>query len=105
MSQQVDQDRREQEQVLEYQLLWRNKFLTSDCRSLEDMIAAFQSALETLKSMQTRGVKLREDGGVADDYATLITADPAVASEFGFERFDIDGEDDSDLEFDEFIIN
>jgi hypothetical protein len=85
MSEALKQNRAATDQVVEHELLWRNKWLTAHARSIDDMITALQKAVDTLKLMRWMGVSLRDDGGAADDYATLITNDPSVAQELGFE--------------------
>lgn len=66
-----------------YSLLWRNKFLTTDCKSLSEMQAALAEAADQLGKMAADGVAL--EGGVEDDYAELVTTDPKVAKKYGME--------------------
>ncbi|HEX4073319.1 MAG TPA: nucleotidyl transferase AbiEii/AbiGii toxin family protein [Planctomycetaceae bacterium] len=68
-----------------YLTLWRNKFLTIDANSLDEMIARLQDATRTLEAMRADGVTLDPDGGTGDDYAHLITTDPQVAKKYGME--------------------
>lgn len=68
-----------------YELIWRNKWLTAEAHSLDDMINALQDAADDLRAMKARGVVLADTGTVCDDYAYLETSDPEVAKEFGFE--------------------
>jgi hypothetical protein len=65
-----------------YLALWRNKFLTTDAKSLDGMIAALRDAVETLESMRADGVILEPGGGTGDDYAHLVTTDPDVARKY-----------------------
>ena len=65
-----------------YMRLWRNKFLTTDAKSLDEMIAILRGAVETLESMQADGVFLEPDGGTADDHARLVTTDPDIARKY-----------------------
>lgn len=65
-----------------YMTLWRNKFLTTEAKSLDEMIAILRGAVETLESMKADGVVLDPDGGAADDYAHLVTTDPDVARKY-----------------------
>jgi hypothetical protein len=69
-----------------YELTWRNKFLTTHVTTFDEMIDALQEAVDELRAMRAAGVELADNGGVVDDYATLVTSDPAVAERFGFER-------------------
>ena len=65
-----------------YIRLWRNKFLTVDARSLDEMISILQDATDILKKMRDDGVTLDPDGGTSDDYAYLVTTDPEVARRY-----------------------
>lgn len=68
-----------------YVLLWRNKWLTSEAKTIDDMILALHSAAATLTEMRDAGVSLDPGGGTADDYAHLVTTDPLVAERYGLE--------------------
>ena len=65
-----------------YMLLWRNKFLTLEAKSLDEMVDSLQAAAEQLRNMRADGVVLEPDGGTADDYARLVTNDPDVARKY-----------------------
>lgn len=65
-----------------YVRLWRNKFLTADARSIDDMISVLQDAGETLRQMRDDGVTLDAAGGTSDDYAYLVTTDSEVAKKY-----------------------
>lgn len=70
-----------------FRTTWRNKFLTVDAESIEDMIQGLQDAADTLRAMKDAGIVLDKDGnGVSDDYAQLVTTDPEVAEKFGLEE-------------------
>jgi hypothetical protein len=78
-----------------YVTLWRNKWLTAEAESIEDMIEGLQSAAETLRSMRADGVTLDAEGGTADDYAHLVTTDPGVAKKYDMhDETEFWGEDD-----------
>ena len=77
-----------------YSLIWRNKWLTTDANTIDEMIAALEAAVAELRAMRDAGVQL--EGGAEDDYACLITDDPAVAAQYGFE------EEDEPFEADDF---
>ena len=66
-----------------YMLVWRNKFLTAEAQSLDEMISSITVAAKTLKAMQADGVILDPEGGTADDYAYLVTTDQGVAKKYG----------------------
>lgn len=65
-----------------YVTLWRNKWLTSEAKSIDEMIALLQDATRTLEAMRRDGVLLEDDGATADDYAHLVTTDPDVAKKY-----------------------
>jgi hypothetical protein len=69
-----------------YVQTWRNKRLTADAKSLDDMIGSLQQAVADLQAMKAAGVTLDQTDGLADDYAplVLVTDDPAVAERLGF---------------------
>lgn len=62
--------------------LWRNKFLTTDAQSLDEMIANLREAVTTLQAMREDGVTLELHSGAADDYAYLVTSSPDVARKY-----------------------
>jgi hypothetical protein len=66
--------------------IWRNKFLTTDAKSLAEVISKLGGAVDQLKAMQRDGVVLDEEGGTADDYALLVTDDVAIAKKYGMEE-------------------
>lgn len=65
-----------------YVMLWRNKWLTAEAKSLEDMVEGLKSAADTLRSMLGDGVTLDLTAGTSDDYAYLVTTDPVVAKKY-----------------------
>jgi hypothetical protein len=66
-----------------YMLLWRNKFLTVDAKTLGEMARKLREAAAELEAMHATG-KVTLEGGVDDDYAELVTTDLEVAKRFGF---------------------
>ena len=60
----------------------RNKWLTADAKSLEDVIAGLQSAADKLREMFADGVTLDPGRGTSDDYAYLVTSDPVIAKKY-----------------------
>ena len=68
-----------------YELLWRNKWLTSEAKSFDEMISMLRVAADELEAMQRDGVQLDlERGGMEDDYASLTTTDHVIAEKYGF---------------------
>jgi hypothetical protein len=63
--------------------IWRTKLLTIEAKTLEELIAGLRGAAETLEAMRKDGVTLDPAGGTADDYALLVTSDPAIAKKYG----------------------
>lgn len=68
-----------------YVLLWRNKWLTSEAQSVENMVAMLREAADQLEAMKKDGVLLDTEGGTSDDYATLVTTDEQVAQKYGMQ--------------------
>lgn len=66
-----------------YITLWRNKWLTAQAETLDEMIMSLKGAARDLDSMRRDGVVLEEGDGTADDYALLVTTDPDVAKKYG----------------------
>lgn len=64
-------------------LLWRNKWLTAEAKTLDDMIAALHQAAELIAEMKRDGVQLESQAGAADDYVYLTTTDPDIARKYG----------------------
>jgi hypothetical protein len=62
--------------------IWRNKFLTLEATSLEEMITSLERAAGTLRAMLADGVRLDPQGGISEDYAYLVTADPEIAKKY-----------------------
>jgi hypothetical protein len=78
-----------------YVRLWRNKFLTVEAKSLDEMIAGLESATEELLQMRADGVVLDPEGGTADDHAQLVTTHPDVARKYDMhEESEFFGEDE-----------
>ena len=67
--------------MAKYTLIWRNKFLTTKAKTVEEMGEILCSGGQVLLEMAGEGVKLV--GGQEDDYACLTTDDPEVAGRFG----------------------
>lgn len=84
-----------------YVTTWRNKWLTAEARSIQDMIDQLRAAADQLEQMQRDGVSLEDDGGVGDDYAHLVSTDPKIAEKYGLvDEFDSWGTGD-EVELDE----
>ena len=80
-----------------YIRLWRNKFLTIDAQDIDEMIAAYEAAAETLANMRDDGITLDPTGGTSDDYAYLVTTDPDMAKKYDMhEESEFLGDDDID---------
>jgi hypothetical protein len=69
-----------------YETLWRNKWLTSEAKTIEEMISSLRAAAAHLDEMRKAGVILEDHGVAGDDYATLVTTDPEVAKRFEMEE-------------------
>lgn len=79
-----------------YTRLWRNKFLTLYVTSLDEMVVALTDAAAELQAISATGKVTLDSGGVADDYAVLLTDDPDVAQQFGFTQEDESTEEDNE---------
>ncbi len=91
------------EKVKIYESIWRNKFLTIDATTLDEMIAGLQGAVYELTAMRDAGIVLETN---SDDYAFLTTTDAELAKKFGFEEkedFDEEDEDFEDIDFDDIV--
>jgi hypothetical protein len=87
------------EKQVRYSTLWRNKWLTSDAKTLEDMEVCLREAAEQIGRFKDAGFLLDADGG-PDDYMTIYTHDKALAERFDMEEDEFWGEEDEE-EFDE----
>jgi len=65
-----------------YVMLWRNKWITAEAKSIEDMVEALRASTMLLQSMKADGVTLDVHGGTEDDYAYLVTTDPQIAKKY-----------------------
>ena len=84
-----------------YVQLWRNKFLTIEAKSIDEMIENLQDASDMLRKMRDDGVTLDTHGGTADDYAQLVTTDPDIARKYDMHdesEFWDNGESESEVE-------
>ena len=85
-----------------YVMTWRNKWLTAEAKSMQDMISMLRKAANDLEEMHKNGVVLEDNGGIGDDYAHLVTTDAKVAEKYGlveeseYWEMDNDGEDAED---------
>jgi hypothetical protein len=77
------------EQTKTFERTWRNKWITNDATSPDEMIAAYRNAIEEIEALKAAGVEFDFDNA-HDDYIELYTDDPKVADEFGFNDFDED---------------
>jgi hypothetical protein len=79
--------------------LWRNKWLTANAKNIDEMIALLSGAADELRAMKADGILLDPEEGTSDDYAYLVTDNPAVAAKYGMEdERDLWGDDDADTD-------
>ncbi len=80
-----------------YIMIWRNKWMTSEAKSIDDMLAIYRETAHLLEQMIRDGVVLEDNGSVGDDSAHLVTTDPKIAEKYGFieesEYWDQDSDD------------
>ena len=81
-----------------YQTIWRNKFLTSEAETMEEMGKILIDAGKTILEMHADGVELQDEDTLADDYAFFTTTDPIVAEKYGMEEDEEWDEDEEDAE-------
>jgi|CZKU01.1.fsa_nt_gi hypothetical protein len=82
-----------------YVLLWRNKFLTIDSKSIDDMIETSSGAADELRRMKADGITLDPEGGAGDGYAYLTTTDADVAKKYDMhDESEFFGDDDDEVE-------
>ena len=62
------------------------------------MVESLATAAETLKEMAKDGVVLDLKGGTEDDYAYLVTTDPAIAKKYGMHEESEFWDEDDDSE-------
>jgi hypothetical protein len=81
-----------------YVTTWRNKRLTAEAKTIQEMINMLRVAADHLDQMRKDGVVLEDQGGIGDDCARLVTMDPKVAEKYGMidesEYWEIDEDDD-----------
>lgn len=73
--------------VVEYETIWRNKWLTADATSIEDMVRMLREAADTLQELADAGLVL--DGDCGDDYARLYTTNPQVAKKLRLHKTEL----------------
>jgi hypothetical protein len=83
-----------------FSTIWRNKFITTDAKTIDDFIDTYEAFAEMFIEWKELGVKLDPEGGTEDDYAMFYTCDEEVAKELEFEDDEMlyGDEDDDDLE-------
>lgn len=82
---------------MRYTTIWRNKFLTLDASSIEEMADILESASKELREMKEAGIILDPEGGTCDDYALLVTENKEVAEKFHLEEEECFDEDDDEF--------
>jgi hypothetical protein len=79
-------------------MTWRNKWLTAEATSIDDLVSILRAAADRLDQMRKDGVVLDDSSRIGEDYARLVTTDPKVAEKYGMveelEYWGIDDEDD-----------
>lgn len=78
-----------------YELVWRNKWLTADAKTIQEMADMLEIASRGLAQMAEAGIEL-ENPEPSDDYAWLVTNDKKIADEYQMqdrkEIYEDDGE-------------
>jgi len=85
-----------------YFMVWRNKWLTANAKSISDMVTGLRGAAAKLEQMMADGVTLDTKGGISDDYAYLVTTDRRIAEKYDMENevefYNYEGNDAPDQE-------
>ncbi len=66
-----------------YITTWRDKWLTAEAKSIDEMISLLRAAADHLDQMRGDGVVLENADGVGDDHVHLSTTDPKIAEKYG----------------------
>ena len=72
------------EKVFTYIL--RNKFICMDYSNIKEFRDTYKHYMDLMDKWMEDGIKILDNGGVADDYATFYTNDPKIAERYGFEE-------------------
>lgn len=75
-----------------FNTLFRCKWLVDGSRSLPEMATKLEETAKRLREMGEAGIRL--DGEVQDDYAELVTDDPAVAEKYGLQSQEDEEDED-----------
>lgn len=67
-----------------YEYLWRNKWITTEARSIDDFIEIYESVTKLFRCWKKDGVQLDLESGIGDDYAIFFTKDSEIAKREGF---------------------
>jgi len=67
-----------------YITIWRNKWITSNAKSIDDFINIFETLTKKFRVWKDWGIQLHDDGGIGDDYAAFITDNMDIAVKAGF---------------------
>lgn len=65
-----------------YETIWRNKWITSDAISIDDMIVNLENAINELKEFKDSNIEA-DFSGAGDDYIYFRTNDIVTADKFG----------------------
>ena len=67
-----------------YMVTWRNKWITSGAKTIDDFIQTFEALAKKFKLWKEWGIKFHDDESAEDDYATFITDNMDIAIKAGF---------------------
>ena len=89
---------------MKYDMTWRNKWITGNAKSIDDMISSYEGALSELRILKHEidaGKVFGIFDSAEDDYIDFATADKEVAEMLDFTERDVDDDDDDDDDDDE----
>ena len=75
-----------------YEKSWRNKWLTCEAKSVNDMITSLEAAIAQLKELQAVKEITWNFKSADDDYIFYYTQNKEVARKYGMRRYDEDEE-------------
>jgi hypothetical protein len=68
-----------------YEMIWRNKFITTNASSIDDMIKSYMQCLEELQEIKKDGIQGDFDNAgdnAGDDYIFFRTEDAKLAKKY-----------------------
>lgn len=80
-----------------YDTIWRAKWTCDGAKTLSEAAAMLRAAADDLEAMEKDGLQLEQE--IGNDYAFIVTIDPALAKKYNMqerEEDEGDGEEDNE---------